>query len=83
LKEAAETTTAGETSIGRRSLVRTGITTTTASIDTATRNIAQSTVTKRESTENVTEPQKLRQKSKFEKPGTAHRRGDRPGQRMT
>jgi hypothetical protein len=81
-KEASETTTAEETSTGRRSLARAGITTTTVSTDTATENTAQSTVTRRERTENAAEPQKSRLKSTFGKPGTAHRRGDQPGQMM-
>jgi hypothetical protein len=81
-KEVFVTTTAEETSTGRRNLARAGITTTTASTDTATENTAQSTATKRERTENAAEPQKSRQKSTFGKPGTAHRRGDQPGQKM-
>jgi hypothetical protein len=80
LKEVVETTTAEKTSIGRRSLARVGTTITTASTDTATENTAQSTVTRRERTENAAELRKLRQRSTFEKPGTAHRREDQPGQ---
>jgi hypothetical protein len=82
LKEAAETTTAEETSIGRRSLARTGTTTTTASTDTATENTAQSTVTKRERTANAAELRKSRQRSTFGRPGTAHRREDQRGQKI-
>lgn len=79
LRQLAETTTIGETGTVRRSLARADIMIKT---DTATENIAQSTVTKTaEGIENATELQMRRRRSTSANTGTEHRRGDPPGRK--
>lgn len=81
LRQLVETTTIEETGTVRRSLVRADIMIKTASIDTATEKLAQSTVTKTEGIENATELQMLRGGSTSANTGTVHRRGDLPGRK--
>lgn len=80
-KEIAEMITIEETGTARRRLARAGTMIETASIDTATENIAQTTVTKTEGIENATELQMWKERPTFANTGTELRRGDPPGRK--